>query len=138
MRLSSGLVLLSLLMILSLGITLAANAQIAGKATGNVTIKDALKEGDVLHVIVANNGTTAMNLTNWRLVTDNQNATFVFPVFMLKPSAVVTIHAHKNNNTATDLFGSNFLWNGTREIRLLDDSGMMVYDYHIGASAMKR
>lgn len=104
----------------------------------NVTIINALKEGEALHVLVANNETTAMDLTSWKLTTDNNNSTFVFPVFMLKPKAVVTIHTHKGNNTATDLYGSNFMWNGTHEIKLLDKNGTMVYDYRIGVQQAKK
>ncbi|MDD1753526.1 MAG: lamin tail domain-containing protein [Methanotrichaceae archaeon] len=98
----------------------------------NISIANALKEGDALHVLVANNGTTAMDLANWRLVTDNRNLTFTFPIFTLMPRAMVTIHTHEGNNTASDLHGSNFMWNGTREIKLLDNNGMLVYDYRIG------
>lgn len=104
--------------------------------TANVTIANALKEGTALHVLVANNGTTAADLTSWKLMTDN-NSTFTFPAFMLKPNAIVTVHTHKGNNTATDLYGSNFMWNGTQEIKLLDENGMQVYDYRISAQSAK-
>jgi Lamin Tail Domain len=100
----------------------------------NISIANALKEGDALHVLVANNGTNAADLANWKLVTDNQNLTFTFPVFILMPRAMVTIHTHEGNNTVSDLHGSNFMWNGTHEIKLLDNNGMLVYDYRIGAS----
>lgn len=103
----------------------------------NVTIVNALEEGEALHVLVANNETTAANLTSWRLMTDNNNSTFTFPVFTLKPKAVVTIHTHKRNNTATDLYGSNFMWNGTHEVKLFDKSGSLVYDYRIGVQPVK-
>lgn len=106
----------------------------AGKA--NVTISNALKEGTALHVLVANNGTAAANLTSWKLVTDN-NSAFTFPVFTLNPEAMVTVHTHKGNNTATDLYGSNFMWNGTHEIKLLDMNGKQVYDYRISAQMAK-
>ena len=105
--------------------------------TSNTTIANALKEGDALHVLVANNGTTARNLANWRLVTDNRNLTFTFPVFTLMPNTMVTIHTHKGNNTASDLYGSNFMWNGTSEIKLIDNNGLLVYDYRLGASSTK-
>jgi hypothetical protein len=98
----------------------------------NIIIANALKEGDALHVLVANNGTTAADLANWKLVTDNRNLTFTFPVFTLIPKAMVTIHTHEGKNLASDLYGSNFMWNGTNEIRLLDNNGMLVYDYRIG------
>jgi hypothetical protein len=99
----------------------------------NISIANALKEGDALHVLVANNGTTAADLANWKLVTDNGKLTFTFPGFTLMPGTMVTIHTHKGNNTMSDLYGSNFMWNGTSEIKLLDNNGMLVYDYRIGA-----
>jgi hypothetical protein len=99
----------------------------------NISIANALNEGDALHVLVANNGINAIDLANWKLVTDNQNLAFTFPVFTLTPRTMVTIHTHKGNNTMSDLYGSNFVWNGTSEIKLLDNNGMLVYDYRIGA-----
>jgi hypothetical protein len=101
--------------------------------THNISIANALKEGDALHVLVANNGINAIDLANWKLVTDNQNLAFTFPIFTLMPRTMVTIHTHKGNNTVSDLYGSNFMWNGTNEIKLLDNNGMLVYDYRIGA-----
>ena len=98
----------------------------------NISIANALKEGEALHVLVANNRTTAADLANWKLVTDNGNLTFTFPIYTLMPKAVVTIHAHEGNNTASDLYGSNFMWIGTHEIKLLDNNGMRIYDYLIG------
>ncbi len=134
---AKSLILVSLVMASSLGTVFAENPVAAEKTKHNVTIVNALKEGTALHVLVANNATTEMNLTNWRVVTDNNNATFTFPIFMLEQGKIVTIHTHKNNNTAEDLFGSNFMWNGTNEIKLLDDHGSLVSDYHIGVSPMK-
>lgn len=111
----------------------AASSAVKSASTKyNVTIANALKEGTALHVLVANNGTTATDLTSWKLTTDNNNSTFIFPAFVLKPKAVVTIHTHMGNNTAADLYGSNFMWNGTHEIKLLEKNGTMVYDYRIG------
>ena len=103
----------------------------------NISIANALKEDNALHVLVANNGTTAADLADWKLVTDNQNLTFTFPVFILMPRAIVTIHAHEGKNLASDLYGSNFVWNGTHDIKLLDNNGMLVYDYLIGAPSME-
>ena len=70
--------------------------QISGSVptqTHNISIANALKEGDVLHVLVANNGIAAVDLANWKLVTDNQDLTFTFPAFTLMPKTMVTIHA---------------------------------------------
>ncbi len=120
------------------GLNVQAQMQPTNMAAGaaNVTIANALKEGTALHVLVANNGTTTEDLTGWKLVTDN-GGTFTFPAFMVKPKAIITVHTHNGNNTATDLYGSNFMWNGTHEIKLNDKNGMLVYDYRIGAQSAK-
>ena len=115
---------------------ISSPVQIGGSAptqTHNISVANALKEGDALHVLVANNGMNAVDLANWKLVTDNQDLTFTFPAFTLMPRTLVTIHTHKGNNTVSDLYGSNFMWNGTSEIKLFDNNGMLVYDYRIGA-----
>ncbi len=142
MRTYKSTLVIALLIILACLVSFNVQAQMqstnTAAGTTNITIVNALKEGTALHVLVANNGTTATNLTSWKLVTDNNNSTFTFPVFTLKPKAMVTIHTHNGNNTATDLYGSNFMWNGTHEIKLLNKNGMMVYDYRIGVQTMKK
>ncbi len=95
----------------------------------NVTIFEVLKEGDALHVLVANNGTIAADLTDWRLTLNKGATEYVFPSFTLDSNSVVTVHAHDNINTATDLYGSNFMWNGTRDVELIDQTGEVVSEY---------
>jgi hypothetical protein len=107
----------------------------SGSTVGhNLAISKAIKEGDALHVIVANNGTIPANLTAWRLTLNNGVSKYIFPNFTLNPNSMVTVHTHKNVDTATDLFGSNFMWNGTRDIELLDNNGMLVSEYTINSS----
>jgi Lamin Tail Domain len=105
--------------------------------TYNITIANALKEGEALHVLMANNGTAAANLANWKLVTDNQNLSYTFPIFTLMPKAIVTIHTHNGTNAVSDLYGSNFIWDGTHDIKLLDNNGMLIYDYRIATPSTK-
>ncbi len=136
----STLVLASLIVlacIASVNVQAQMQPNNAAAGTANITIVKALQEGTALHVLVANNGTTPAALTNWKLVTDNNMSTFTFPVFTLNPKAVVTIHTHKGNNTATDLYGSNFMWNGTHDIKLFNMNGMQVYDYRIPNQSTK-
>ncbi len=139
MRKCKSFLVLATLIILAfiVSVNVQAQMQSANAGTTNVTIVKALQEGTALHVLVANNDTTAVNLTNWKLMTDNNQSTFTFPVFTLNPRAVVTIHTHKGNNSATDLYGSNFMWNGTHEIKLLNMNGMQVYDYRISSQPAK-
>jgi hypothetical protein len=106
------------------------DAQTGSSTAGhNVTISKLLKEGDALHVLVANNGTIAANLMAWKLTLNKGVNEYIFPSFTLDPNSVVTVHTHKNVNTATDLYGSNFTWNGTREVELIDQTGKLVNEY---------
>ena len=100
----------------------------------NVTISIVIKEGDALHVTVANNGTIPADLTDWKLTLNKGANEYIFPIFTLNPNSMVTVHTHANNNTATDLYGSNFMWNGTRDVELLDPTGMLVSEYTLPTS----
>ena len=108
----------------------SSQASYTGSTVKNdVTVSKVIKESDALHVIVANNGTAQANLTDWKLALNNGTSTYLFPNFMLKPMATVTVHTHMNANTPTDLYGSNFMWNGTRDVELIDSMGKMVSEY---------
>lgn len=104
--------------------------------TYNVTIASALKNDRGLNITIYNNGTTAMNLTDWKLATDNRNTIYIIPVFTLKSKASVTIHSQEGNDTVGNLYGSNFTLDGTHEVRLLDDDGSLAYDYILSATPM--
>ena len=101
----------------------------ASTAGYNVTISKVLEVGDALDVVVANDGTAPASLMDWKLTLNKGVNTYIFPNFAINPNTVVTIHANTSANTATDLFGSNFSWNGTRDVELLDQTGMQVSEY---------
>jgi hypothetical protein len=105
-------------------------------ARENVTISKVIKEDNALHVIVADNGTAPVNLTDWKLELNNGSSMYLFPNFMLQPMATVTVHTHMNADTPTDLYGSNFTWNGTRDVELIDSMGKMVSEYNLNTSPM--
>ena len=111
--------------------TATSSQPVSGASTAayNVTISKALKEGDALDVVVANDGTAPASLMDWKLTLNKGVNTFIFPNFALNPNTVITIHANTSANTATDLFGSNFSWNGTRDVELLDQTGKQVSEY---------
>ena len=111
--------------------TATSSQPVSGASTAgyNVTISKALKEGDALDVVVANDGTSPASLMDWKLTLNKGVNTFIFPNFALNPNTSVTIHANTSANTATDLFGSNFSWNGTRDVELLDQTGKQVSEY---------
>jgi Lamin Tail Domain len=105
-----------------------------GQTAGyNVTISNAFKEGDYLAVVVANDGTAPANLMDWKLTLNKGVSTYIFPNFAINPNTIITIHANASSNTATDLFGSNFPWNGTRTVELLDQTGTLVSEYTLPA-----
>ena len=111
--------------------TATSSQPVSGASTAayNVTISKALKEGDALDVVVANDGTAPASLMDWKLTLNKGVNTFTFPNFAINPNTVITIHANTSANTATDLFGSNFPWNGTRDVELLDQTGKQVSEY---------
>jgi hypothetical protein len=114
------------------GVKTATNSQpVSGGSTAgyNVTISKALQDGDALDVVVANDGTAPASLMDWKLTLNKGVNTFIFPNFAINPNTIVTIHANTGANTAADLFGSNFSWNGTRDVELLDQTGMQVSEY---------
>ena len=114
------------------GVKTTTNSQpVSGGSTAgyNVTISKALKEGDALDVVVANDGTAPASLMDWKLTLNKGVNTFIFPNFAINPNTIITIHANTSANTATDLFGSNFSWNGTRDVELLDQTGKQVSEY---------
>lgn len=102
---------------------------VAPLAEGAASIYNLVKEGDGLQTMVINSGVAAVNMTGWRLALNNGTAIYAFPNFALEPGALVTVHPQDGTNTSTDLFGSNFGWNETRYVELLDESGAIVSEY---------
>ncbi len=98
-------------------------------STGVVSIYNAVRAGDNLTVLVINSGTAPANMTGWMLALNNGTASYTFPNFALGPGAIVTVHPQAGENSATDLFGSNFQWNETKNVGLLDGRGMIVSEY---------
>ncbi len=111
--------------------TTTSDQPVSGASTAgyNVTISKALQDGDALDVVVANDGTAPASLMDWKLTLNKGVNTYIFPNFAINPNTIVTIHAITSANTAADLFGSNFSWNGTRDVELLDQTGMQVSEY---------
>ena len=111
--------------------TATSSQPVSGASTAayNVTISKALEEGDALDVVVANDGTTPASLMDWKLTLNKGENTYIFPNFAINPNTIITIHANASANTASDLFGSNFSWNGTRDVELLDQTGTQVSEY---------
>jgi hypothetical protein len=112
---------------ISTGETPSQESYIGSTVNNYVAISKVFKESDALQVIVANNGTAPANLTAWKLaLNDGTSTTYLFPNFMLQSMATVTVHSKMNANTPKDLYGSNFTWNGTHDVELVDSMGKMV------------
>jgi len=63
----------------------------------------------------------AINMTGW-LVKDETGLRYTFPVFVLQPEAVVTLHSGQAHNTATDLYtGTSLIWNNDGDTVYLRD-----------------
>jgi hypothetical protein len=101
----------------------------APAAAGAVSIYNVVREGDGLLAMLINGGTTSVNMTSWKLSLNNGSAIYTIPNFALEPGALVTVHPQAGTNTSTDLFGSNFGWNETKDLELLDGSGVIVSEY---------
>jgi hypothetical protein len=99
----------------------------------NVTISEVVKETDELKVMVANYMIVPANLTSWKLMLNNGTKTYEFPNFILQPNGMVAIHTQAGADTPTDLFGSNFMWNGTQDIELSNEKEFLVSEYRIVA-----
>ena len=64
----------------------------------------------------------AIDMTGW-LVKDETGLRYTFPVFVLQPEAVVTLHSGQAHNTATDLYtGTSLIWNNDGDTVYLRDA----------------
>ena len=99
--------------------------------SSNVAISEVVKEANALNVMVANNMTMPANLTSWKLLLNNGTSTYEFPDYILQPNGIVTIHTQAGMDTPTDLFGSNFMGNGTQDVELLNEKGYLVSKYNL-------
>lgn len=85
-------------------------------------------------VTLQNEGANAVNLRNWKLISEKGNQEWVVPDdFMLQPGAVVYIHAQRGQNDTNNLysgFGSD-IWNNSEAdpAVLLDPSGVEISRY---------
>jgi len=82
-------------------------------------------------VEINNVGGLAQDLTNWTLQ-DEQNHTYTFPVFVLAPEGVVTVHTETGNNTGTDIYWNraDTVWNNEGDVATLADETGNVIDVY--------
>jgi hypothetical protein len=127
-----GLVILSVLFALSLGVAVATNAPVIAKIIGVNYL------GVDQWVEIANEETGSIDLTGWTLM-NTENQTYSFPAnFTLKAGSLVRVHSGKGNNAAADLFNSTLVWNKNGDTATLKDATGKIasgYNYPIEVSS---
>ena len=96
-------------------------------------IKAVVNQGRAEHVVIANEGTAAQDLTGWSIRSGTGGQQIAFPVgFTLQPGATVRVHsgtgASALHRPPTDLFGTGTnIWNNAGDqANLTDPSGRIV------------
>jgi hypothetical protein len=131
------LAIITVLVAHSAGLVVAANSgiNVSNKTSSNVgtnkisifgvnsTVADQWVE-------IANNGTSNVNLTGWKLM-NKENLTYTFPTsFVLKSGGQVKVHSMAGKPNTTDLYNSSVLLNKTGDTALLKDAtGKVVSKY---------
>jgi hypothetical protein len=134
------LAILAVLFALSIGMVAVANgeANVSSKTSSNVgtNMTSSISISSVnyatadLWVEIANNGSSNVNFTGWKLM-NKENITYAFPTsFVLKPGAQVKVHSNAGKPNSTDLYNSSVLWSRTGDTAILKDaSGKVVSKY---------
>lgn len=120
------LALVSALLVFTVGLGIAS-AEDGGETI--IIISDANWVEEWVEII--NVGEPAQELTNWTLQ-DETNHTYTFPVFVLAPGGVVTVHTETGNNTDTDLYWNmaSPVWNNDGDVATLaDETGNVIAVY---------
>jgi len=127
----SILLALSLGMILAQGETSGAQSKIVITNASFIAQSPEKENLNEEWVEIANQGDADAILAGWTLQ-DQQNHTYSFLDFTLKPGAKARIHTGEGNNTDTDLYWSrsSAVWNNDGDVATLKDaSGSIVAHY---------
>ena len=125
------LAILTVLVALSVGMAVAVNSGVsASNKTSNVgsntTVKVSITgvnstEADQW-IEIANNGTSSVNFTGWKLM-NKENLSYAFPMnFVLKSGAQVKVHSMSGKPDSTNLYNSSILLNKTSDMAILKDA----------------
>jgi len=146
-----GLMLLSMLLALSLGVALGENDKPANKmmptnvmSSNNVvtsesspTEADAADAGSAIidgvnysktaqWVEIMNNETSAQDLTGWKLEVQNKTV-YTFPKYILEVNAKVKVHSGEGKDSNTDHYTmAGILTKADDEVSLLDATGNVI------------
>jgi hypothetical protein len=132
--------ILAILVAISIGISIAANGGVAAQnnTSSNVGTNMASKISilsvnyttEDQSVEIANNGTSNISFTGWKLINMMKAKTYSFPAgFSLIPGTTVKVHSGQGNDTSTDLYNSKQAWGKTDTAILKDASGKIVSSY---------
>jgi hypothetical protein len=133
------LAIITVLVALSVGMAVAVNSGVsASNKTSNVgsntTAKVSITGVNSTEVDqwikIANNGTSNVSFTGWKLM-NKENLTYAFPMnFVLKSGAQVKVHSMSGKPDSTDLYNSSILLNKTGDMAILKDAnGKVISKY---------
>ncbi|VVB62998.1 Lamin Tail Domain protein [uncultured archaeon] len=133
------LAILTVLVALSVGMAVAVNSgvgasnktsNVGSNATAKVSITGVNSTEIDQWIEIANNGTSNVNFTGWKLM-NKENLTYALPAsFVLKPGAKVKVHSIAGKPNSTDLYNSSVLLNETGDMAILKDAtGKVVSKY---------
>jgi hypothetical protein len=107
-----------------------------------IVIREIVNQGRAEHVVVANDGTAAQELTGWTLRSPTGGQTYVFPPgFVLGPGGTVNVHSGAGdpatlNRPPTDLYATKSnVWNNAGDVgQILDPTGRVVSEKRYGTT----
>jgi hypothetical protein len=130
---------LALLVVLSIGISIAANgsanvqnmsSNVGTNTASEISISSVNYTAEDQWVEISNNGTSNVSFTGWKLINMMKAKTYSFTTgFSLMPGTAVRVHSGQGNDTSTDLYNSKLVWNNTDTAILKDASGKIVSSY---------
>jgi hypothetical protein len=103
-------------------------------------IREVVNQGRAEHVVLANDGTAAQDLTGWVLRSAGGRQTYAFPAgFVLAPGATVNVHSGAGDPAAlhhppSDLFATRTnVWRNTGDVaQLVAPGGRVVSEFRYG------
>ena len=132
--------ILALLVVMSVGISIVANggvtvqnntsSNVGTTMESKISILSVNFTSEDQWVEIADNGTSDVSFTGWKLIDMTKAKTYSFPEgFTLMPSTTVKVHSGRGIDTSADLYNSKLAWDKTDTAILKDASGKIVFSY---------
>jgi hypothetical protein len=102
-----------------------------GQNSSSVTISELDKKAE--YIAIKNAGTSAVDLTGWKIVSVRGNQTFTFPAFILAADATVKIgDSATNTGLGFHWLDGGGTWNNSESdpAELYDSTGKLIDVYH--------